>query len=426
MLRHALILALLVAVVAPTLADDSSLTITPTADLRVRQEVLDGVYHWAGSQSDRNWIRVRTRAGFKLDAGEHHGELRLANEHRHYITPDEELDWDEVLVDRFLWRWSPREDLTVTLGRQDIIWPGGFLVLEGHPLDGSRTIFHDGVRLQTEMHGAKVDVAVVHNERRAKLVLLDDAERDLTFGDETGLLARLVRGAWTGSFIVKDLNEAEANEWGDTTPDLRTYTLGGRYAGPAAGLGTLEAEVALQYQDGVVPVRVAPDGETPEHGWAVAGQAFLKRPLPGDLTMELGGFYYSGAGDNLRPFQSPWGSWPKWSELYIYTLLGESTGGRPHVAHWENVVAPRLQLRRPLSERLSARAGATWLLAPEPELISRGVLAQAELKAKLPHDLTGHLLLEWFDPGAFHDGRHGLASFDDPVTFMRWQMSWAF
>lgn len=395
-----------------TAATAVALDLAPLADVRVRQEVLDGVYHFDGDEQDRDWLRVRTRLGMAVTEGEHRGEVRLINEHRHVFTPDTDLDWDEVLIDRLSWRWTPRPDLTVTTGRQDIIWPGGFLVLEGHPLDGSRSIFHDGVRLQADLPHGQLDVAVVHNRQRPGLVLVGDQHRDLNLGDETGVLARLVQGRWGASFIVKD-------------QEMRTYTAAVRHAGAVSGAGDLEAELALQYQQGGVPVRWDAGGRH-DHGWALAGQAFLTRGLGADLDLQMGGFYYSGAGDGLRPFQVPWGSWPKWSELYIYTLLGESTSGRPHVAHWENVAAPRLQLRRPLHPRLDGRLGATWLLAPEPELLSRGVLVQAGVEVRLAASLAGHLLVEWFDPGAFHDGRGGLAPLQDPISFFRWQLEWTF
>ncbi|MEZ4388263.1 MAG: hypothetical protein R3D98_11945 [Candidatus Krumholzibacteriia bacterium] len=223
MRRHLLALIVLL---SATVA--GAVEITPTADLRVRQEVLDGVYHFA-TDADRDWLRVRTRVGVRADADRYGLELRLVNEHRHIFTPDTDFSWDEVLVDRLVWRWQPQDQLTVTVGRQDIIWPGGFLVLEGHPLDGSRTIFQDGVRLRSKLATGDLDVAVVHNRRRARLVLIDDQDRDLAFGDETGVLLRYGAGAWSGSFIVKDLA-------GDlSTTDLRTTTAGARYQGPLGG-----------------------------------------------------------------------------------------------------------------------------------------------------------------------------------------------
>ncbi|MBD3222424.1 hypothetical protein GF314_14410 [bacterium] len=407
----------------------AALDLQPTADLRVRQEVLDGVYHFA-PETDRDWVRVRTRLGLQATGDRHALALRLANEHRHYLTPDQDLDWDEVLIDRLAWRIALGEGTDVTLGRQDIIWPGGFLVLEGHPLDGSRTIFHDGVRLRHHLgeagsDGPRIDVAAVHNRRQAGLVLIDDQDRALTFGDETGLLARVDHDRWSHAFILKH------EDWPDDEPgvprgDLTTWTFASRHVGAVHASVDLEAELALQYQHGDVRETIPyPDDAPFGNGWALAGQAFATVPFE-RASIDLGGFFYSGARGDLRPFKAPWGNWPKWSELYIYTLLGESTPGRPHVAAWENVAAPRVQIRRPLAGGLDGRVGATWLTAPAPEWASRGLLLEARLDAQLRPRLRAHLLFEWLDPGSFHDGRYGLAPLTDPVSFLRWEISWSF
>ena len=159
-------------------------------------------------------------------------------------------------------------------------------------------------------------------------------------------------------------------------------------------------------------------------GWAAAGQALASRPLGGRITAAVGAYYYSGLDGTQRPFHTPWGNWPKWSELYIYSLLGESTPGRPHVAAWENVAAPRVTLRRSVTRWLDARLGVDWLLAPEPDWTSRGVLTQVELEVTGKRaGLTGHLLMERLAPGAFHHGRHGLPTLTDAVRFLRWQLS---
>ena len=63
------------------------------------------------------------------------------------------------------------------------------------------------------------------------------------------------------------------------------------------------------------------------------------------------------AGD-LRTFRTPWGRWPKWSELYIYTLIGESTPGRVNVAAWENIAGPQATVTRPLGKVLQFRFSA--------------------------------------------------------------------
>lgn len=397
---------------APARAAD----VVPTADLRVRQEVLDGVYHFA-PDPDRDWIRVRTRAGATLTAGAHALALRLANEHRHHRHPDDlEFDWDELLVDRAAWTWTIGQDDRLTVGRQDIVWPGGFLVLERSPLDGSRTVFQDAVRLQLVDDDGLTDAGFVRNLQRDHHVLAGDDRRPLADTDETGLFLRREHGRLAWAVVAKDESDPDG-----LLRDLLTLTFGLRAVGRFGAGGDWEAELAVQHQR-----EDRGEGRDDAAGHALALQAFVRDAFLGRTRLEAGGFFYSGRDEGgWRAFRAPWGRWPKWSELYIYTLIGESTPGRVTVAAWENVAAPRLQLLAPVGERADARLGATWLLAPAPAWESRGLLAQAELTVRLPAGLDGHLLWEMLVPGQFHDGRHGLPPLTDTVHFLRWQLAWS-
>ena len=83
--------------VAPAATDSADGWRTdPLFDVRVRQELLDGVYHFA-PDPDRNWIRVRTRGGMRFTRGGHRLEFRLVNEHRHHLDPEQRGDLDEKL-----------------------------------------------------------------------------------------------------------------------------------------------------------------------------------------------------------------------------------------------------------------------------------------------------------------------------------------
>lgn len=436
-----LIPVLLLGCVLPGAAADaaSDWSVSPLFDVRVRQEILDGVYHFDSADPDRDWIRIRSRGGASLRGGDHLVELRLANEHRHYQDPDDvDFDWDELIVDRAAWTWTPAgEDLRLTAGRQDIIWPGGFLMLEGHPLDGSRSIYHNAVRAQWSRGDDRFDVAAIYNPMSDDFVLIDDHDyrlpggdegRRLTNGDELGLAARWLAGPWQWSCILKQEDRADLG-----LPDFGSVTLGARYAGRLCPVGELEAEVALQYQhqgeSSALPD--APGWAPDESAWAHAVQAFVTRTVATDTKLKFGGFLYSGSEGSeggLGAFRAPWGNWPKWSELYIYSLIAEGGDGRVHVAAWENIAAPRIELTRPLGSvtgrRLDGRAGLSWLLAPEPEWTSRGWLAQAQLKVGLGAGFDGHLLCEYLDPGSFHDGENGLPPMDDPVLFLRWQITY--
>jgi len=413
-----LLLAALTAAIPVPEVSANGTTFTPLLDLRVRQEVLDGVYHFA-PDPDRNWIRVRTRAGGRLDLGAHRFELRLANEHRHYITPDDQdFSWDEVIIDRGFWSWKMDVQTRLTVGRQDIIWPGGFLMLEGHPYDGSRSIYHNAVRLQSDSDWGKLDGALIYNPKYDDIVLVDDKNKRLTDADETGAVLRLVKGSWAWSVLYKYEDDPD-----EVLDDLATVTLGGRYDGQLGDEGKWHAELAGQYQDGTV-MAAADDAVAEGSGWALAGEAFFAGPIGRGWTGEAGAFYYSGLDGDMRPFRAPWGRWPKWSELYIYTLIGESTPGRVNVAAWENIAAPKVTVKRLVTDWLDARLAASYLLAPAGG-DARGLLTQVELKADMGRGFKGHLLWEMLDPGSYHDGRYGLPPLTDTVHFLRWQVSWA-
>ena len=397
---------------------------TPLCDLRARQEILDGVYHFAPNDN-RQWLRLRTRAGLRLQNGRHLGEVLLTNEHRHYLTPDDiAFDWDEVIIERAFWSWQATSAVRLTVGRQDIVWPGGFLMLDGTPLDGARTGYHNAVRVQTSGAAADFDVALIHNPKRDPVVVIDDLDRAVGDADETALAMRLVCGVWAWSFIYKDERDPDVQ-----LPDLTTATFAGRCDGAFANGGTWHGEMAVQYQHGrtapLPALAPAPDVRSAATGWALAADAGASWPLDRHWSFTAGAFYYSGQTDGGRAFRTPWGRWPKWSDLYLYSLLGESRAGRSHVAAWENIAAPHVTFSRPLGGRLTVLLRASWLLAPEPEWLARCGLTRAELTAVFSRRLQGHLLWETLFPGAFHDGRYGLPPLADTVHFVRWQLVWA-
>jgi hypothetical protein len=425
-----LTVALLAGCPAPVLAA----TWVPLAELRVRQEILDGVYHFA-PEPDRNWLRVRTSAGVRFDQGPHRAVVVLRNEHRHYLTPaDVAFDWSELFLDQAYWSLQAGAGPRLTLGRQNIVWPGGLLMLDGNPLAGSRSMFHNAARVQTTAGSAVLDLAVIHNPRRDPVVLAGDQHLALTDADETALAVRLDHGRWAWSAIL--LREHDPDDL--LAEILDTATLGGRLGNRPGATLTWYAELAVQHQRDrrrQAPTPVSPPPGDPDagaatlppysgpEGWAIAADLAATWPLRGRRDATLGAFYYSGRDADRRPFRTPWGRWPKWSELYIYTLIGESTGGRIHAAAWQNIAAPHVTLAQRVGKDLTTSVGASWLLAPAPRWQERGWLTRAELAADLGARLQGHLRWEMLLPGSFHDGRGGLPPLTRTVHFLRWQMS---
>jgi hypothetical protein len=392
----------------------SSFSISPLFDVRIRQEILDGVFYFA-PEPDRNWIRFRTRAGAAAETGHHAFKILLTNEHRRFITPDEgAFDWDEIILDQAYWSWSTGTDTKLTVGRQNIIWDRGFLMLDGHPLDGSRSIYQNAVRYQAPLGGWDVDLALIHNPKRDPIVLFGDDDRPLTDADETAAALRMTHGTSKVSLIWKNDVDPDGN-----LPHLQVLTVGGRTDRKTGESGELMGELALQYQKTCGGRTNGPDG------FAMALQTHYAKDLGKSWRGKGGFFFYSGNGNGMEAFRTPWGRWPKWSELYIYTLIGESTPGRIHVAAWENIAAPHVTVTRPLGAAVKFRFSAYYLLAPQTDWAARGGMTQTELKFDILPGLDGHLLWEMFAPGDFHHGRGGLAPLTSTVHFLRWQLAYA-
>ncbi len=167
-------------------------------------------------------------------------------------------------------------------------------------------------------------------------------------------------------------------------PALDAWTLGYRVERVRGATG-LMAEAALQHQDwsgGAARVD--------NSGYAWAGQFRLRRALGSRSRADLGLFAYSGRDGDQLPFRTPWGRWPKWSELTLYRLIGE--GG---VGAWANLAGPWLEYEH--NDRAGLLGlGGQLLLAPDPSWGYRGLLLRLRLERSLKRGLTAQLLVEQF------------------------------
>lgn len=385
--------ALVCALAVSALTSEAQDGFSPQLDLRIRQEVFDGVFHFA-PDTDRNQLRFRSRAGFKYTQDQHTFKLLLTNETRRYINPDNlENTWDEIIIDQFYWQWQG-EASKLTVGRQNIIWDDGFLMLESRPYDGSRSIFQNAARWQT----SDLDLSFILNQKRDPWVLAGDEDRAMRDADEMALAARYQSPWGMVKFIGKKDQDPD-----NTNFDKNTYTLAYRAtAGCKCNLWWM-GEVAGQY--------LTKDSGYDHFDFAL--QTRLEFPLGGNTQGTAGLFHY---GEN---FLTPWGRWPLWSELYIYTLIGESTPSRVHVAAWEDVAATFVGLTHEFSETTKGKARAYYLTSPDADFESRGLLIQTRLDFQLNKHAKGHLTWEMLNPGDFHLNHPELT---DKVHFLRWEI----
>ncbi len=350
-------------------------------DLRLRQEVLDELYYFTPAQPDRNWIRLRSRAGAAYGWGlSNQVEARLCSEFRKIITPDTPINYDEVIVDRLLYRYRPSDWATLTLGRQDIAWDDGFLVMDGTPLDGSRSAYMNALRL--ELSDDDPDFSLLegffaYNPATDDLVLWDDdVKRRLTDGDES---AAALRARFAGQHQIAVIWKRERDP-DHERPALDAWTLD--YRGERRrGATSLMGEVALQHQDwtgrGV---------DTSGLAWAM--QLRLRRQLSAPRRLDLGLFAYSGRDGDQLAFRTPWGRWPKWSELMLYRLIGEDGVGA-----WANLAGAWLEAEQSRDGKLLG-VGVQALSSLAPTSDFRDILIRVRVELPLMDALKTQFLME--------------------------------
>ncbi|NEX15050.1 MAG: hypothetical protein C1943_00055 [Halochromatium sp.] len=405
-------------------------------DLRLRQVFIGNVgLNDQSPIADRTFQRYRGRLWGSYSPTEQlSAEARLIWEGRHYNKPEADQwpipDFETwysggLLFDQLALSLDQPAGLpfSLKLGRQDLILGHGWLVLEGTPLDGSRTIYFDAAR-------ATIDLAEI--ETRVDLIYLD---QDATTGRfprplngviedqieqyETGaiLYARnrslLPETNLDGYFIYKhdrpDLTPGNIrvnNGAPFPSPSDRgdLYTLGLRAEGDLSPAWGLRAEGAYQWGqlNGSDLTAVGFNGRL-----LYRLQDRLDNRFHADLE------YLSGddPGDSAdQAFDPLWGRWPQWSELMIYQWPLDS-----RVAQATNLLRLNLGWMAQVHPTSLLTVDYHALFANEESTLTpqqavnisgdgrfRGHLFTAWLKTKLSDHVSGHLVAEYLAPGDFY------------------------
>ncbi|MBN1884756.1 MAG: alginate export family protein [Candidatus Krumholzibacteriota bacterium] len=374
------------------------------------------------------WGRWRPAAGWELYA-------MLNNEHRHWFKPDRDFEFGEDLHELIFENLYVRASeiggrpIDVTLGRQDIMLGEGFLFLDGGTLDGSRTAYMNALRIGVgDASARRLELFVISNpETDEYLPVVNDRDQGLTEWGESG--AALYFTDRSSGPVDYDLYYAFKREKDDDGifPETTLHTVGGRASAGGGGRLRFAAEAAFQSGERGDADRSGLGGYV--HG-TYAPPSRLSPAMTAGLIYLSGDDPRSGDYEGWDPLYS---RWPKWSELYIYTLVGENG-----VAYWNNLLAPYLQLSLRPEKRIELIGEAYLMYAPEqaPVIIApgdelpvdwanagteeRGLLTRVWLKWRATRYLTGHLLWERFDPGNFYD------TDADTAHFLRWEFMFTY
>ncbi|HUU04672.1 MAG TPA: alginate export family protein [Patescibacteria group bacterium] len=379
---------------------------------RIRQESWDNTMSLNDSGSDSSaYLRLRTSLGGQWRPDRTwEVNLRLTNENRLYLAPKSDpklkknYDFNEVFIDLLNVKWKNpgRLPLTVTLGRQELMLGEGFLIFDGGPLDGSRSAYFNGLRLDYSLKNRNnLTFFFVRQPRTDTLLpLINDKEQPLLEQEEQGLgfyfSGRLKKTALDAYLFRKDTFQ------NGLLPAGALHVAGSRAVVPFTEKLSLTGEGALQ---------LGTLGDNQRSG--LGGYFHLdykgawRFPLPAQLT--LGGIYLSGDDPETarhEGWDAAFSRWPKWSDSLIYLMARET-----RVADWTNFISLYANLLFEPLEKVKLNLSWHRLTAPQktpPSALlsgsgrSRGDLFIVKIMIDIGKNLAGRFIWENFRPGNFY------------------------
>jgi hypothetical protein len=414
------------------------------ADMRVRDEYGQNIYTVddSGLYNYTNWVRYRPRVWAKIKADKDVDfNARLINEFRTWTrvnkaSQSKSMNWDETLFDNFNVTARNLGTLPVTaiIGRQDIMMGENWLVMDGTPLDGSRTQFLDAARLTMDWKEQNTKVDLIYVDQAAHtdrwLHPFNDEERFLTEQDEQGAILYLTHKPsktiqMEGYFIYRD-DERPTGTSTNMPPswaqDAQISTFGAALAGQINDHWSYRAEGAAQ------------TGKRNDHDLrALATNNRLNYSFNDDYKNMLKVAYEYVSGDNPdttkdERFDMLWGEWPRWSELYIYTYTKEGKVaqnsnlqrvGLGHVFWPDQKLQVQTDYMALWADHSNRNADGTAKAGFNPNGNFRGHLLTCWLRYTFTPQIKGHLLGEYLWPGNYYTVK-------DNAMFLRAQIEMTF
>lgn len=380
-----------------------------------------------------NYQRYRLRLGGTAKLSKSFEiNFRGVMETRSYAKPDSIDGYhpDDILFDTLnvTWRNMGGKPLTLTLGRQDMTFGNGWLVLDGTPGDGSRTIFFDAARLTYDLKSKKttIDFVGICNGSKSDrwLPVIHPASssyakfpRPLTEQNENGAIAylsnkSLPKTTLDGYFIYKHDSKVLANgNNGDT------YAFGARAERDLSDHWRYRFEAAPEFGN--------KNGRDLRAFGATQRLTYSLKDKK-NQRIQFGYDYLSGDDPDTKDvnegFDMLWGRWPQWTEVYLYnmaseTRVGDYTNVQRLDVGWACTPVKNLDLSFDYMPLFAASNPKRILPGFSQNGKFRGNMGQAVLRYKFNDHVNGHLWGEFYAPGSYYSLPKG-----DTACFLRAEM----
>jgi hypothetical protein len=330
------------------------------ADVRFRNEYANNniTLNEGAARHEQDYFRFRERIwASAMPVTNVSVNARFSGEQREWMKPSSSsqygprsgLEERYGILDNAYVKWSNigGVPLSISAGRQDVQFGepmNWWLVGDGTPNDGSWTFFLDSIRAAYDAKDiqTKVDVVYIYQNARPDEWIPTLGESgdnipvpyNLTEQNEQGVILYLSNKSVKdmqidGYFIYK--RDAKEYSNGDNA-DI--YTLGAKISGTPATNWAYSVEGAYQFgskQDGTVGaayVNSPTDWRTINAYGANGKLTYLFRDKFNNQVSLLGEFL-SGDDPNTKGtdemFDILWGRYPRWSEMYIYSYINETS-----------------------------------------------------------------------------------------------------
>ena len=438
------------------------------ADLRVREEYIRNARGLKNNIDDTiNMLRVRPRIW--ADFGSFFNDpslgipngldiyIRLADETRIFMTrpsvapfntsaaTNNARTFNEIVVDNLYVNWDRPAGLPVSfkVGRQDLTYGRGWVILDGTPLDGSRSIYSDAAKVTGHFDAIQtdLDLFVVDNkayESRLQPIAIEAGQQQYTSEYDTRLLgAYLISKHFApmelnAYYIYKDDTLKIGKLVGTDANGRIVHTAGALVQGTLPKTGwDYYAESAYQWGNEGAITGVSTEEQRQGYGFTSdLGYTFKQVTA----TPRLHAGYETLSGDD--PHSKTYGGWdpvmsrwPEFSELYVYRWQYEGKTGGGTVGAWTNLQRATVGVSAKPTHKMTTTFDYSLLFANERNLNNTvkagttyggGYIRGSLLVAKLLYDfnshISGHLWAEYFEPADFY------SSMKDGAVFLRWEL----
>lgn len=402
-------------------ANANTAVFTPDLNIRIRHVILDMQDNY--DKFNSNYIRIRTSLGLNTQLNETYSAyIKLLNENRVFFYNTKNAD-DDYKINEFIFESLYFEaqnlfdnSLTLRIGRQNLNYGENFLVSDGTPGDGSRTIYFNAAKFSFKAKDFTVDLIghlgteydqylPVFNQNDPKTRLNLQNEKAVMLFGKSNLSERLYIEPY---YIFKSENNKIYEQ-------LNTF---GSYVKYNSDTLTVRGQLASQIRE-----------KQSNSANAFAGYAFIdKQKILFNDKITFGYIYLSGDKKNTSGNEG-------WNDLFgrgmfinsdlLGTLYIPETGD---FGYWTNLQMYNIEYKLDLTSKFCLSASYNLLYANENVAGSlfgtgktRGHLTLAGLFYQFNKNTKALIYAEYFKAGDFYNTNQL-----DNATFVKTEITMKF